>query len=89
MDNDPLFLSLVVMNGIRGAIATVENTENDILKSTKKLFNTIVENNKLDISKIVSVIFTVTNDLDAAFPARLSENLVTINYLQLIQRHQT
>ena len=44
------------MNGIRGAIATVENTENDILKSTKELFNTIVENNSLDISKIVSVI---------------------------------
>ena len=44
------------MNGIRGAIATVENTENDILKSTKELFNTIVENNNLDISKIVSLI---------------------------------
>ena len=69
------FLSLVVMNGIRGAIATVENTENDILKSTKELFNTIVENNNLDISKIVSVIFTVTNDLDAAFPAKALREL--------------
>lgn len=63
------------MNGIRGAIATVENTENDILKSTKELFNTIVENNNLDISKIVSVIFTVTNDLDAAFPAKALREL--------------
>ena len=63
------------MNGIRGAIASVENTENDILKSTKELFNTIVENNNLDISKIVSVIFTVTNDLDAAFPAKALREL--------------
>ena len=63
------------MNGIRGAIAKVENTENDILESTKELFNTIVENNNLDISKIVSVIFTVTNDLDAAFPAKALREL--------------
>ena len=30
---------------------------------------------KLDISKIVSVIFTVTNDLDAAFPAKALREL--------------
>ena len=29
----------------------------------------------LDISKIVSVIFTVTNDLDAAFPAKALREL--------------
>ena len=63
------------MIGIRGAIASVENSKDSILESSKILFNTILEKNNLVVTKIVSVIFTVTKDLDTAFPAKAIRDL--------------
>ena len=45
------------MIGIRGAIASVENSEENILESSKILFTEIIEQNNLVISKVVSVLF--------------------------------
>ena len=39
------------MIGIRGAIASVENSEENILESSKILFTEIIEQNNLAISK--------------------------------------
>ena len=63
------------MIGIRGAIASVENSEENILESSKILFTEIIEKNNLVISKVVSVLFTVTKDLNAAFPAKAVRDL--------------
>jgi chorismate mutase len=63
------------MIGIRGAIASVENSEDSILESSKILFNTLLEKNNLVVTKIVSVIFTVTKDLNTAFPAKAIRDL--------------
>ena len=63
------------MIGIRGAIASVENSEDSILESSKILFNTLLEKNNLSVTKIVSVIFTVTKDLNTAFPAKAIRDL--------------
>ena len=48
------------MNGIRGAIAVVENNKEDIVESSKLLFSSIIEKNNLEPKKITSVVFTVT-----------------------------
>jgi chorismate mutase len=74
-NNHSFFLSLDVMIGIRGAIASVENSEDSILESSKILFNTLLEKNNLVVTKIVSVIFTVTKDLNTAFPAKAIRDL--------------
>jgi len=58
------------MKSIRGAIAVVENNYQDILDSSKLLINTILEQNKINESEIINVIFTVTSDLTKAFPAK-------------------
>ncbi len=63
------------MTGIRGAIAEVTNTSIDIIESSKDLFKELLELNNLDMSKIVSVIFTVTHDLTEAFPAKAIRDL--------------
>jgi chorismate mutase len=63
------------MIGIRGAIAEVLNTSEDIIKSAKELFNKIIEINDLEVNKIVSVLFTVTHDLTEAFPAKAIREL--------------
>ena len=63
------------MIGIRGAIASVENSEENILESSKILFTEIIEKNNLVISKVVSVLFTVTKDLNSSFPAKAIRDL--------------
>ena len=63
------------MIGIRGAIADVSNTSEDIISSTKKLFNEILDTNSLEINKIISVLFTTTHDLTEAFPAKAIREL--------------
>ena len=63
------------MNGIRGAIAVVENNKEDIVESSKLLFSSIIEKNNLEPKKITSVVFTVTHDLTEAFPAKAIRDL--------------
>ena len=63
------------MIGIRGAIAEVSNTSDGIIESSKDLFVQLLERNNLETSKIVSVIFTVTDDLTEAFPAKAIREL--------------
>lgn len=57
------------MRGIRGAITVEENNAEQIQDATQELLREILEENSLSTEDIVSAIFTVTPDLDAAFPA--------------------
>jgi chorismate mutase len=58
------------MRAIRGAITVSENTEEAIDEATQVLLRCLEDRNDLHTSEIVSVFFTLTPDLDAAFPAR-------------------
>ncbi len=58
------------MRAIRGAITVSENSEKEILDAASILFKTIVDMNDLKEEEIVSVIFSVTKDLNASYPAR-------------------
>lgn len=56
--------------GIRGAINVEENTPDAILQATKVLLKAILRlNPELDPAAVASAIFTLTPDLNAAFPA--------------------
>ena len=50
------------MIGIRGAIAEVQNTSENIIQSSKDLFTEILKVNNLEIDKIISVLLTLTHD---------------------------
>ncbi|TVY04574.1 chorismate mutase [Cohnella terricola] len=58
------------VRGIRGAITVEQNEEQLILDATIELLNGIVEVNQFEPEDIASVFVTVTQDLDATFPAR-------------------
>jgi len=49
------------------------NDSAEILTATDELLRALIEANELQPDDIVSGLFTVTNDLDAAFPARAAE----------------
>ncbi len=59
----------VRVRGIRGAVTVTENTRAAIVAATRELLLRIVAENGLEPEDIVSIIFTVTPDLNAAFPA--------------------
>lgn len=63
------------MVGIRGAITVDDNTREAILKGTKQLLQEILSVNTLKVDDIVSIIFTTTDDLDAAYPAIAAREL--------------
>lgn len=61
--------------GIRGATTVERNEREAMLVATTELLQAIVLRNELDIGDIASAIFTVTDDLDAAFPALAARTL--------------
>jgi chorismate mutase len=54
---------------LRGAIGVDRNTGPDILAATTQLMEEIMARNSLEPARVVSCIFTATQDLDAEFPA--------------------
>ena len=62
----------MITKGIRGAITIEENTEEAIKKATIELLNELVKKNNIELSMISHVIFTLTQDLNAAFPAKFA-----------------
>jgi chorismate mutase len=63
------------LRGIRGATTARENTRDAILDATRELLDALVQANNLSAADIASVYFTVTSDLDAAFPAAAARSL--------------
>ena len=54
---------------LRGATTVTENDADAILEATDELMRQIIERNALKAEDLVSCIFTLTDDLDATFPA--------------------
>lgn len=55
---------------IRGATTADENTASAIYEATVELMSTLVEINNINKNDIVHVIFTVSPDITADFPAK-------------------
>lgn len=59
------------MRGIRGATTVEVNEEGVILAATSELLQEIVKENQIIPTDICSIWITVTQDLDATFPAKV------------------
>jgi chorismate mutase len=54
---------------LRGAVRVPENTKESIFKATQELLQALIERNGLAEENVVSIMFSATPDLNAAFPA--------------------
>ena len=63
---------MMITKGIRGAITVAENTSSSIKEATLELLSEIIERNNISVENISHVIFTLTNDLNAEFPAKFA-----------------
>jgi len=60
---------------LRGAIGVERNEAAAILGATAELLREVLRRNRIDHDDLISCIFTVTEDLDAAFPAQAAREL--------------
>lgn len=70
--------------GIRGAITVKNNTIEDIKKATITLISEMIEKNNIKLSDVSHCIFTMTNDLDAAYPAKFVREELKFDYVPLL-----
>nr|WP_218103979.1 chorismate mutase [Thermogemmatispora onikobensis] len=61
--------------GIRGATTVERNDRQEILAATAELLQLMVELNQIRSEDVASVIFSVTDDLDAVYPAQAAREL--------------
>jgi len=61
--------------GIRGATSVERNEREAILAATTELLQLLISRNELRAADVASVIFTMTADLDAEFPALAARKL--------------
>lgn len=64
-----------MIRGFRGATTVQDNTEADIMQETKKLVVEMVEKNNIKPEEISHVLFSVTDDLNASFPAKVARQM--------------
>jgi chorismate mutase len=58
-----------MIRGIRGATTVEENSETEIYQATRELLDQIISVNNVEPEDVASVFATLTDDLNAAFPA--------------------
>lgn len=63
------------VRGVRGATTVDENTPEAIIKATEEVLRAMIEANSILETDVASVLFTMTPDLTASFPARAARNL--------------
>ena len=67
---------MMSVRGVRGATVAEANTPEAILGAARELLNAILEANpEMQTSDIASVLFTVSDDLDAAYPAQAARQI--------------
>ena len=70
MDN--FYIPKNKLSVIRGATTCNENTKLDISSAVHELIEELIARNNLEPINILSIIFTVTRDLNACFPASVA-----------------
>ena len=66
---------MLVCRGIRGATTTQENTDTAIYAATRELLAQLIDSNQIDQENEAAAYFTVTIDLNAAYPAAAARQL--------------
>jgi len=63
------------VRGIRGATTVELNEKEEILNGTQDLLGQLLKKNQIKSEDIVSIFFSLTQDLNAEFPAIAARNL--------------
>ena len=65
----------MAVRGLRGATTVETNSKEEIISRTKEMLEVLIEKNLIKQADIISAIFSVTEDLDAEFPAAAARQI--------------
>lgn len=65
----------MALRGVRGATSVVSNTKDEILAKTGEMIELMLSRNDIKVEDIASAIFSVTDGVDAEFPAVAARRL--------------
>jgi len=65
----------MTVRAIRGATTIKTNSEEEIISKTIEVLEIMVKKNEIDLKDIISVFFTVTDGINAVFPAVAARKL--------------
>ena len=63
------------LRAARGAIRVPSDDADALLGSTERLLSAVLQRNEIDAEDLVSIMFTVTEDLRSAFPAEAARRM--------------
>ena len=75
---------------IRGATTAKDNSVKEIESAVVELIEELITRNNIVVNNLLSITFTVTNDLDACFPASIArkcKNLDSVAFLDCQQMY--
>lgn len=78
----------MITKGIRGAITVEYNAEEAIKTATIELLQEMVKQNNIKTENISHVIFTLTDDLNASFPAKFARKELGWNDVAMMCFHE-
>lgn len=73
-----------MIRAIRGAATVDHNDEHQIIKATEALVLEMIEKNSVNPEEAVSVLLSMTADLDAVFPAKALRNFEGWEYVPVM-----
>lgn len=74
----------MMIRGIRGAITIDENHKDHIESRTEILLREMIQQNNLLAESIASIFISVTDDIDAGFPAAAVRRLAGFTYVPVM-----
>ena len=80
-DNDQLTI-------IRGATTAKDNSAKEIENAVVELIEELISRNNIIVNNILSITFTVTNDLNACFPASVARKYNGLNSVAFLDCQQ-
>ena len=86
MDN--FFNPNIKLSAIRGATTSNGNTKEDITSAVNELIEELISRNNLKPNNIISIIFTVTRDLNACFPASVARKYYGLDQVAFLDCQQ-
>ena len=73
-----------MITAIRGAITVEENTQEAIKDATVELFSAVIKQNNLNVDDITFINFSVTKDINKAYPAKFIRTELGISTIPMM-----
>jgi chorismate mutase len=73
-----------LVRGIRGATTVTENDRSEMIEATEALVQEMIQANQVEADDVAQILISVTEDIDAAFPAAAVRRIEGWSYVPVM-----